>query len=165
MEGVGEQGNAAGSGDVRLLCHLLAIWGSLPMFFFFLVLFCLCHCLFLIYLVKNSHCSLNGTCQNPLRRGHLCPHRYWHRSLNPRKLIEVKFSHLSRNMTMQRTMKLYRLPEASGAPGAGQGQGEPGSLVLSRRGARLRVGGGVRKRTQPIVSRFLTFLFCCFLRL
>ncbi|XP_023573913.1 glycylpeptide N-tetradecanoyltransferase 1 [Octodon degus] len=31
--------------------------------------------------------------------------------LNPRKLIEVKFSHLSRNMTMQRTMKLYRLPE------------------------------------------------------
>ncbi|KAF5924480.1 hypothetical protein HPG69_018881 [Diceros bicornis minor] len=39
--------------------------------------------------------------------------RYWHRSLNPRKLIEVKFSHLSRNMTMQRTMKLYRLPEAS----------------------------------------------------
>uniref|UniRef100_A0A8C8HQP1 Glycylpeptide N-tetradecanoyltransferase n=1 Tax=Oncorhynchus tshawytscha TaxID=74940 RepID=A0A8C8HQP1_ONCTS len=38
--------------------------------------------------------------------------RYWHRSLNPRKLIEVKFSHLSRNMTMQRTMKLYRLNEA-----------------------------------------------------
>ncbi|XP_043911055.1 glycylpeptide N-tetradecanoyltransferase 1 [Protopterus annectens] len=37
--------------------------------------------------------------------------RYWHRSLNPRKLVEVKFSHLSRNMTMQRTMKLYRLPE------------------------------------------------------
>lgn len=40
-------------------------------------------------------------------------YRYWHRSLNPRKLIEVKFSHLSRNMTMQRTMKLYRLPEVS----------------------------------------------------
>ncbi|XP_077475303.1 glycylpeptide N-tetradecanoyltransferase 1-like isoform X2 [Stigmatopora argus] len=38
--------------------------------------------------------------------------RYWHRSLNVRKLIEVKFSHLSRSMTMQRTMKLYRLPEA-----------------------------------------------------
>uniref|UniRef100_A0AAY4CM71 Glycylpeptide N-tetradecanoyltransferase n=1 Tax=Denticeps clupeoides TaxID=299321 RepID=A0AAY4CM71_9TELE len=43
--------------------------------------------------------------------------RYWHRSLNPRKLIEVKFSHLSRNMTMQRTMKLYRLPEAPKAGG------------------------------------------------
>ena len=37
--------------------------------------------------------------------------RYWHRSLNPRKLIEVKFSHLSRNMTMQRTLKLYKLPD------------------------------------------------------
>uniref|UniRef100_A0A2K6UZQ5 Glycylpeptide N-tetradecanoyltransferase n=1 Tax=Saimiri boliviensis boliviensis TaxID=39432 RepID=A0A2K6UZQ5_SAIBB len=37
--------------------------------------------------------------------------RYWHRSLNPQKLIEVKFSHLSRNMTMQHTVKLYRLPE------------------------------------------------------
>ncbi|KAJ4932534.1 hypothetical protein JOQ06_010952 [Pogonophryne albipinna] len=43
--------------------------------------------------------------------------RYWHRSLNPRKLIEVKFSHLSRNMTMQRTMKLYRLPEVPKTPG------------------------------------------------
>jgi len=37
--------------------------------------------------------------------------RYWHRSINPKKLIEVKFSHLKRNMTMQRTIKLYRLPE------------------------------------------------------
>lgn len=43
--------------------------------------------------------------------------RYWHRSLNPRKLIDVKFSHLSRNMTMQRTLKLYRLPEAIKVPG------------------------------------------------
>lgn len=37
--------------------------------------------------------------------------RYWHRSLNPRKLIEVRFSHLRKNMTMQRTMKFYKLPE------------------------------------------------------
>lgn len=43
--------------------------------------------------------------------------RYWHRSLNPRKLIEVKFSHLSRNMTMQRTLKLYKLPETPRIPG------------------------------------------------
>lgn len=28
--------------------------------------------------------------------------RYWHRSLNAKKLIDVQFSHLSRNMTMQR---------------------------------------------------------------
>lgn len=38
--------------------------------------------------------------------------RYWHRSLNPKKLIEVHFSYLQRNMTMQRTIKLYKLPEA-----------------------------------------------------
>jgi len=43
----------------------------------------------------------------------VCANRYWHRSLNPRKLIDVKFSHLSRNMTMQRTLKLYKLPEVS----------------------------------------------------
>uniref|UniRef100_A0A672GFD2 Glycylpeptide N-tetradecanoyltransferase n=1 Tax=Salarias fasciatus TaxID=181472 RepID=A0A672GFD2_SALFA len=43
--------------------------------------------------------------------------RYWHRSLNPRKLVEVKFSHLSRNMTLQRTMKLYRLPDSIKTPG------------------------------------------------
>lgn len=43
--------------------------------------------------------------------------RYWHRSLNPRKLIDIKFSHLSRNMTMQRTIKLYKLPDAPKTPG------------------------------------------------
>ena len=39
--------------------------------------------------------------------------RYWHRSLNPRKLIDVKFSHLSHRMTLQRTMRLYKLPDVS----------------------------------------------------
>ncbi|XP_011495027.1 PREDICTED: glycylpeptide N-tetradecanoyltransferase 2 [Ceratosolen solmsi marchali] len=43
--------------------------------------------------------------------------RYWHRSLNPKKLIEIKFSHLSRNMTMQRTLKFYKLPETTKVPG------------------------------------------------
>lgn len=43
--------------------------------------------------------------------------RYWHRSLNPKKLIDVKFSHLSRNMTMQRTLKLHKLPESTRTPG------------------------------------------------
>ena len=46
--------------------------------------------------------------------------RYWHRSLNPKKLIEVKFSHLSRNMTMQRHVKLYRLPDATKTEGLRQ---------------------------------------------
>lgn len=37
--------------------------------------------------------------------------RYWHRSLNPKKLIETRFSHLTRNMTLQRTIKLFKLPQ------------------------------------------------------
>ena len=37
--------------------------------------------------------------------------RYWHRSLNPKKLIEIQFSHLQKNMTLQRTIKLYKLPD------------------------------------------------------
>ncbi|CAK1539972.1 unnamed protein product [Leptosia nina] len=43
--------------------------------------------------------------------------RYWHRSLNPKKLIDIKFSHLSRNMTMQRTLKLFKLPDLPKTPG------------------------------------------------
>lgn len=43
--------------------------------------------------------------------------QYWHRSLNPKKLIAVGFSRLSRNMTMQRTIKLYKLPEVPVTPG------------------------------------------------
>ncbi|CAL8096359.1 unnamed protein product [Calicophoron daubneyi] len=37
--------------------------------------------------------------------------RYWHRPLNPRKLLDCGFSHLTHNMTLQRTIKLYKLPE------------------------------------------------------
>lgn len=32
-------------------------------------------------------------------------------------LLQIKFSHLSRNMTMQRTVKLYKLPETPKTPG------------------------------------------------
>lgn len=39
--------------------------------------------------------------------------RYWHRSLNPKKLIECKFSHLNQRMTLARTIKLYKLPDVS----------------------------------------------------
>jgi len=37
--------------------------------------------------------------------------RYYHRSLNPKKLIEVGFSHLAARMTISRTIKLYKMPE------------------------------------------------------
>nr|CDS28886.1 glycylpeptide N tetradecanoyltransferase [Hymenolepis microstoma] len=43
--------------------------------------------------------------------------RYWHRPLNPRKLVDVGFSHLTRTMTLQRAIKLYRLPEENSLPG------------------------------------------------
>jgi glycylpeptide N-tetradecanoyltransferase len=38
--------------------------------------------------------------------------RYWHRSLNPKKLIEVGFSGLKRGYTMAKTIKEYELPKA-----------------------------------------------------
>ncbi|KAF8058410.1 hypothetical protein HT031_005534 [Scenedesmus sp. PABB004] len=43
--------------------------------------------------------------------------RYWHRSLNPKKLIDVGFSSLQPRMTMARTIKLYRLPPTPATPG------------------------------------------------
>merc|ERR1712187_460714 len=43
--------------------------------------------------------------------------RYYHRSLNPKKLIDVGFSHLGPRMTMARTIKLYKVPEESQIPG------------------------------------------------
>jgi glycylpeptide N-tetradecanoyltransferase len=43
--------------------------------------------------------------------------RYYHRSLNPKKLIEVGFSHLGQRMTIARTIKLYKLPEEPQVPG------------------------------------------------
>ena len=35
---------------------------------------------------------------------------YWHRNLNPKKLLEVKFSHKSAKMTMASYLKLHSLP-------------------------------------------------------
>ncbi|CAA6667544.1 unnamed protein product [Spirodela intermedia] len=43
--------------------------------------------------------------------------QYWHRSLNPMKLIEVGFSRLGPRMTMSRTIKLYKLPDPVSTPG------------------------------------------------
>ncbi|KAF9437522.1 glycylpeptide N-tetradecanoyltransferase [Entomortierella beljakovae] len=43
--------------------------------------------------------------------------RYFHRSLNPKKLVETGFSHLSKNMTMARLIKLYKLNSETKTPG------------------------------------------------
>jgi len=43
--------------------------------------------------------------------------RYYHRSLNPKKLIAVGFSQLGPRMTLSRLIKLYQLPETTQTPG------------------------------------------------
>uniref|UniRef100_A0A251SC65 Glycylpeptide N-tetradecanoyltransferase n=2 Tax=Helianthus annuus TaxID=4232 RepID=A0A251SC65_HELAN len=43
--------------------------------------------------------------------------QYWHRSLNPKKLIDVGFSRLGPRMTMSRTLKLFKLPDQPATPG------------------------------------------------
>jgi glycylpeptide N-tetradecanoyltransferase len=43
--------------------------------------------------------------------------RYYHRSINPKKLIEVGFSRLAPRMTMARTIKLFKMPDEPEIPG------------------------------------------------
>jgi glycylpeptide N-tetradecanoyltransferase len=43
--------------------------------------------------------------------------RYYHRSLHPKKLVQVGFSRLGHRMTMARMQKLYKLPTETSTPG------------------------------------------------
>jgi len=43
--------------------------------------------------------------------------QYYHRNLNPKKLIETGFSHLPRNSTLAALIKKYKLPENTLTPG------------------------------------------------
>ena len=43
--------------------------------------------------------------------------RYYHRTLNAKKLIDIGFTRLAPRMTMARTIKLYRLPQEPHTPG------------------------------------------------
>jgi len=43
--------------------------------------------------------------------------RYYHRSLNPKKLLKIGFSRLGHRMTMARMQKLYKLPAEPQTPG------------------------------------------------
>ena len=43
--------------------------------------------------------------------------QYWHRSLDPKKLIAVGFSRLQPRMTLARTLKLYKIPDVPQIPG------------------------------------------------
>jgi len=72
----------------------------------------------------TRRCNLCGICQAAYTAGIVLPKpvaccrcRYYHRSLNPKKLIEVGFSRLAPRMTLTRTIKLYTLPEQTLTPG------------------------------------------------
>ena len=43
--------------------------------------------------------------------------RYYHRNLNPKKLVDVGFSRIGHRMTMARMIKLYKLPDTSVSAG------------------------------------------------
>jgi len=43
--------------------------------------------------------------------------RYWHRTLNPKKLVDVGFTRIPHRMTMARMCKLYKLPVETSTPG------------------------------------------------
>lgn len=57
--------------------------------------------------------------------------RYWHRSINPKKLIEIGFSRLAPRMTMARTIRLYKLPEAVSIPGFRKMEKEDAAVVAN----------------------------------
>jgi len=43
--------------------------------------------------------------------------RYWHRSLDPKKLVDVKFSYCPRNMTMAKLIRTLKVPTSTSTPG------------------------------------------------
>lgn len=66
--------------------------------------------------------NLEGIWQAAYTAGAVLPRplassRYYHRSLNPKKLIEVDFSRLQPRMTMTRTIKLYAVKPQASTPG------------------------------------------------
>jgi len=56
--------------------------------------------------------------------------RYFHRSLNPKKLIEVGFSKLGKRMTLSRTIKLHKLPASPSTKGLRRMRKEDAPQVL-----------------------------------
>merc|ERR550519_909212 len=43
--------------------------------------------------------------------------RYHHRSLNPKKLVDIQFSSLTKNQTMNRLIRLMKVPDRTSLPG------------------------------------------------
>ncbi|OZJ04451.1 hypothetical protein BZG36_02812 [Bifiguratus adelaidae] len=71
-------------------------------------------------ITRRSH--LEGVFQAVYTAGVVLPKpittcRYFHRSINPKKLVETGFSYVPRNSTITRMIKSYKLPEKSSIPG------------------------------------------------
>jgi len=66
--------------------------------------------------------NLGGVWQAVYTAGVVLPkpvarNRYYHRSLNPKKLIDIGFSRLQQRMTLSMTIKLYKVPKTTQVPG------------------------------------------------
>lgn len=64
----------------------------------------------------TRRCNLEGIWQAAYTAGIVIPKpigrcQYYHRSLNPKKLVEIGFTHIGPRTTMSRTIKLLRLPQ------------------------------------------------------
>lgn len=71
-------------------------------------------------ITRRSH--LQGIFQAVYTAGVVLPRpiakaRYYHRSLNPKKLIEAKFSHKPLNVPLSRVIKKFKLPAETSTPG------------------------------------------------
>ena len=69
----------------------------------------------------TRRCNLNGIFQALYTAGAVLPKpvstcRYYHRSLNPKKLVEIGFSRVPKNLTMSGLIKLNRLPSGARDP-------------------------------------------------
>ncbi|VDC06563.1 unnamed protein product [Peniophora sp. CBMAI 1063] len=80
----------------------------------------------------TRQCHLKGIFQAIYTAGVVIPTpvstcRYFHRTLNVPKLVDIKFTYVPRNMTLARMIKLYKVPGelklASGGKGEGKGKG------------------------------------------
>jgi len=70
----------------------------------------------------TRRCNVEGVWQAAYTAGIVIPKpvgrcQYWHRSLNPKKLIDVGFSQLNPRSTMSRQIKLLKLPAYPQLPG------------------------------------------------
>ena len=83
--------------------------------------------------------------------------QYWHRTLNPKKLIAVGFSRLGPRMTMARTIKLYKLPEKPTIPGVRQMRQEDVPVVRSLLNDYLARYSLAPKMSEEEVSHWLSY--------